>query len=392
MPHDFQADIDAIARIDAVPTILDVVCRTTGMGFAAVARVTEDRWIACQVLDNIAFGLKPGGELEVKTTICDEIRGSGQAVVIDEVSQDLVYSTHHTPQIYGFQSYISMPITLPDGTFFGTLCAIDPAPARLKNPQVVGMFKLFADLIAFHLDANDRLARTEAALVDERTISEFREQFVAVLGHDLRNPVASIDSGTRLLLRTPLDEKAEAIVKLIRGSVVRMSGLIDNVMDLARARLGSGVLVEIKRNAELKPTLTQVVDELGSVRPDRVIETSFEFDDPIRCDPLRVGQLLSNLLGNALAHGSEDGAIRVDARTTDDAFELSVTNRGEPIPAESVDQLFLPFFRHGAKTGQQGLGLGLYIASEIAKLHGGVIEVDSNDRKTRFTFLMPLEV
>ncbi|MRG55901.1 GAF domain-containing protein [Phyllobacterium sp. SYP-B3895] len=392
MPHDFQADIDAIARIDAVPTILDVVCRTTGMGFAAVARVTEDRWIACQVLDNIAFGLKPGGELEVKTTICDEIRGSGQAVVIDEVSQDLVYSTHHTPQIYGFQSYISMPITLPDGTFFGTLCAIDPAPARLKNPQVVGMFKLFADLIAFHLDANDRLAKTEAALVDERTISEFREQFVAVLGHDLRNPVASIDSGTRLLLRTPLDEKAEAIVKLIRGSVVRMSGLIDNVMDLARARLGSGVLVEIKRNAELKPTLTQVVDELGSVRPDRVIETNFEFDDPIRSDPLRVGQLLSNLLGNALAHGSEDGAIRVDARTTDDAFELSVTNRGDPIPAESVDQLFLPFFRHGAKTGQQGLGLGLYIASEIAKLHGGVIEVDSNDRKTRFTFRMPLEV
>ncbi|UGY11153.1 GAF domain-containing sensor histidine kinase [Phyllobacterium pellucidum] len=391
MPHDFQADIDAIARIDAVPTILDVVCRTTGMGFAAVARVTEDRWIACQVLDNIAFGLKPGGELEVKTTICDEIRGSGQAVVIDEVSQDLVYSTHHTPQIYGFQSYISMPITLPDGTFFGTLCAIDPAPARLKNPQVVGMFKLFADLIAFHLDANDRLAKTEAALVDERTISEFREQFVAVLGHDLRNPVASIDSGTRLLLRTPLDEKAEAIVKLIRGSVVRMSGLIDNVMDLARARLGSGVMVEIKRNAELKPTLTQVVDELGSVRPDRVIETSFEFDDPIRCDPLRVGQLLSNLLGNALAHGSEDGAIRVDARTTYDAFELSVTNRGEPIPAESVDQLFLPFFRHGAKTGQQGLGLGLYIASEIAKLHGGVIEVDSNDGKTRFTFRMPLE-
>ncbi|WP_027229882.1 GAF domain-containing sensor histidine kinase [Phyllobacterium sp. UNC302MFCol5.2] len=391
MPHDFQADIDAIARIDAVPTILDVVCRTTGMGFAAVARVTEDRWIACQVLDNIAFGLKPGGELEVKTTICDEIRGSGQAVVIDEVSQDLVYSTHHTPQIYGFQSYISMPITLPDGTFFGTLCAIDPAPARLKNPQVVGMFKLFADLIAFHLDANDRLAKTEAALVDERTISEFREQFVAVLGHDLRNPVASIDSGTRLLLRTPLDEKAEAIVKLIRGSVVRMSGLIDNVMDLARARLGSGVMVEIKRNAELKPTLTQVVDELGSVRPDRVIETSFEFDDPIRSDPLRVGQLLSNLLGNALAHGSEDGAIIVDARTTDDAFELSVTNRGEPIPAESVDQLFLPFFRHGAKTGQQGLGLGLYIASEIAKLHGGVIEVDSNDGKTRFTFRMPLE-
>ena len=96
MSHNFQVDIDAIGRIDAVPTILNVVCGTAGMGFAAVARVTEDRWIACQVLDNIAFGLKPGGELELKTTICDEIRGNGKAVVIDEVSQDMVYSAHHT--------------------------------------------------------------------------------------------------------------------------------------------------------------------------------------------------------------------------------------------------------------------------------------------------------
>ena len=68
--HDFQADIQAVGRIDAVPTILDVVCRATGMGFAAVARVTEDRWVACSVLDNIDFGLLPGSELKVETTIC----------------------------------------------------------------------------------------------------------------------------------------------------------------------------------------------------------------------------------------------------------------------------------------------------------------------------------
>src|SRR3954463_7461896 len=74
MPQDFAADVAAIQSIDAVPTILDVVCRITGMGFAAVARVTEDRWVACTVLDNIDFGLKPGGELKVETTICNEIR------------------------------------------------------------------------------------------------------------------------------------------------------------------------------------------------------------------------------------------------------------------------------------------------------------------------------
>jgi PAS domain S-box-containing protein len=160
--HDFEADILAVGKIEAVPTILEVACRTTGLGFAAVARVTEDRWIACQVRDGIAFGLPPGGELEVATTICREIRRDGAAVVIDHVAEDRAYCGHPTPALYGFQSYISMPIVLPNGTFWGTLCAIDPRPARLNTPEVIGMFKAFADLIAFHLDAQQRVSASSA--------------------------------------------------------------------------------------------------------------------------------------------------------------------------------------------------------------------------------------
>src|SRR4051812_45768883 len=105
-----DGDVAAIARIDAVPTILEAVCRTTGMGFAAVARVTEERWIACAVRDEIAFGLGPGGELKVATTICDEIRDSGEPVVIDHVAEDESFCGHSTPALYGFESYISVPI------------------------------------------------------------------------------------------------------------------------------------------------------------------------------------------------------------------------------------------------------------------------------------------
>jgi PAS domain S-box-containing protein len=162
LPGAFFNDVLAIESIPAVPTILEVVCRTTGMGFAAVARVTEDRWVACAVRDEIAFGLKPGGELDIETTICHEIRQSGTAVVIDHVAKDPGFCRHHTPAKYGFQSYISMPIVLPDGTFFGTLCAIDPKPTKLNTPAVVGTFKMFADLIGFHLDANQRLASRTA--------------------------------------------------------------------------------------------------------------------------------------------------------------------------------------------------------------------------------------
>src|SRR6185295_12964874 len=202
---DLQRDVAAISRIDVVPTILDVVCRTTGMGFAAVARVTEDRWVAGAVRDEIEFGLSPGGELQVATTICNEIRDSHQPVVIDHVAADQAFCHHPTPAMYGFQSYISMPILRKDGSFFGTLCAIDPRPAKLNTPQVVGMFRLFANLIGFHLEAQERLASSEAALLDAHQTAELREQFIAVLGHDLRNPLAAIDAGTRLLGKTVLD-------------------------------------------------------------------------------------------------------------------------------------------------------------------------------------------
>ena len=93
----FQSDVAAVQRIDAVPRILEVVCRITGMGFAAVARVTEDRWIACAVRDDVQFGLQPGGELKVETTICNEIRQSRQPVVIDHVAQDEAHWGHPTP-------------------------------------------------------------------------------------------------------------------------------------------------------------------------------------------------------------------------------------------------------------------------------------------------------
>ncbi|GJE40848.1 ATP-binding protein [Methylobacterium soli] len=185
-PHDFQADIDLIGSIEAVPTILDAVCRITGMGFAAVARVTGDRWVACSVKDDIAFGLEPGGELEVASTICHEIRQNRTAVVIDHVAEDPRYRTHHTPARYGFQSYVSMPIVLPDGTFFGTLCAIDPKPAAVNRPEVVGTIRMFADLIGFHVDANQRVASSGAALRLYANIVQSDAAPICAFDHDFR--------------------------------------------------------------------------------------------------------------------------------------------------------------------------------------------------------------
>lgn len=383
-----DADVAAVARISAVPTILEVVCRTTGMGFAAVARVTDRRWIACSVHDEIDFGLKPGGELDLQTTICHEIRQSGEPVVINNVGQDDAYRTHHTPLLYGFQSYISLPITRRDGSFFGTLCAIDPRPARLDKPETIAMLKLFADLIAFHLDADDRLAASEAKLLTERVSAKLREQFIAVLGHDLRNPLMSVSAGTEMLLKDPPRDRAVAILKLMQMSVGRMGGLIENVLDFARGRLGGGLALD-RRPTDLEPLLRDVIEELKVAYPHGDVVMEFQLAHPVTVDPTRLSQLASNLIGNALTHGAPDEPIRVRAISGDGGLELSVSNGGDVIPPEAIKRLFQPFERGAINPSKEGLGLGLYIASEIAKAHGGTLTASSSPERTSFTFRMP---
>jgi hypothetical protein len=386
--HALAADVAAIGVIDAIPKLLEVVCRSTGMGFAAVARVTEDRWIACAVRDEINFGLEVGGELEVTSTICDEIRDSGTAVVIDHVSEDADFQGHPTPARYGFQSYISVPIR-HEGVFFGTLCAIDPRPMALKSSAALAMFELFAELIGQHLAARERLAVSQAALMDARAVADLREQFIAVLGHDLRNPLASIDGAARLIGKTPINERAQTLLGSMQQSVTRMAGLIDDVLDLARGRLGGGLVMERSRDDGLRDALAQVIEELRLGHPDRTIEAELDVSRAVVADRRRLGQLLSNLVANALVHGDPGASVRVSARTGSQGFELSVANSGAPIPEAARQRLFQPFVRASAGPHGQGLGLGLYIAAEIARGHGGTLEVESDSRETCFTLRLP---
>ncbi|HEY6123542.1 MAG TPA: GAF domain-containing sensor histidine kinase [Steroidobacteraceae bacterium] len=384
-----QIDVAAVQKILSVPTILDVVCRTTGMGFAAIARVTDDRWIACSVRDEIGFGLAAGGELNIETTICNEIRQHREPVVIEHVAEDRKFFNHPTPALYGFQSYISMPIILPGGEFFGTLCAIDPKPARVNTPAIVNTFRLFAELIAFHLDADRRLAVSEAALLNERETARLREQFIAVLGHDLRNPLGSISSAAHVLARTPLSEPAAKLVEMMQRSVRRMAGLIDDVLDFARGRLGGGLALSLTGDGSLAPVLEQVIAELRVSFPDRVIETDFTPQDCVKCDRPRLSQLLSNLVANALTYSAPDTPVRASSRIVDGQFELTVTNQGEPISPQIMERLFSPYERGAVRPSQQGLGLGLYIASEIARAHGGTLTVTSSPEETCFTLTIP---
>lgn len=382
-----QADIQAISKIPVVDNILEVICRTTGMGFATIARVTHDSWVACAVKDDIQFGIVPGGELKIETTICYEIESTREAVVIDHVAEDKKFFNHHTPALYGFQSYISMPIILKDGRFFGTLCAIDPKPAKLNNPETIGMFKLFTDLIAFHLHAIEQLAISETTLLEEQKTAELREQFIAVLGHDLRNPAGAIRNSAQLLLRRPLDERSTRLVNIIKDSSYRITGLIENMLDFARGRLGGGITLNRNSNEAVEVILSQVITELRTIWPDREIDVQFSINSPVNCDGKRIAQLFSNILGNALTYGKKDVPVKVNAFTENGKFNLSVSNAGNKIPEDTIARLFQPFSR-GAEQSKEGLGLGLYISSEIALAHKGTLSVISTEESTCFTLVI----
>lgn len=381
--------IEAINKIPVVAQILEIVCRTTGMGFAAVARVTEDKWIACAIHDEINFGLAVGGELNLETTICNEIRQHKKPVIVDHVAEDPEFANHHTPLLYGFQSYISVPITLKNGNFFGTLCAIDPKPAQLKNTTVIGTFTMFADLIAFHLDALEQIALTELELKKQQEVAVLREQFIAILGHDLRNPLNAISSSAQLLSRLNLDERGIRIAKIVKDSSFRMNGLIENMLDFASGRLGEGITISRTPDEDLEKLLIQVVDELKTIWPSRNIEVKFNFDHPVNADGKRLAQLFSNLLANALNYSPADSTVEITAFSTGEEFNLCVANKGKQIPAAAMERLFQPFSRGEVEPSQKGLGLGLYIASEIANAHDGTLDVSSTPEKTCFTLHIP---
>jgi sigma-B regulation protein RsbU (phosphoserine phosphatase) len=176
---------------------------------------------------------------------------------------------------------------------------------------------------------------------------------------------------------------------MMQKSGIRMVNLVDNVLDFARGRLGGGI-TPVLSCQPLEPMLQQVIDELQSTHPESIIIAEIALTKPVVADPVRIGQLFSNLLGNALTHGATGAPVTVSAKT-DKQFELTVCNEGTPISAAGMERLFHPFSRGEVRPSQQGLGLGLYIASEIAKAHGGSIGVTSTPELTCFTLRMPLQ-
>ena len=387
--HDFQSDIEMLAASETVGTLLETVMLATDMRFAAVARVTTDRWVACRTVDEVNFGLSEGDEIGIDQTFCQSVRETSEKVMFNDVATDDVYRNHPIAAQFGIVSYASIPIFRSNGSFFGTLCAIDTEPRDVKHPRVVAMLEMFADIIGRSLETEERLEAQERLVEHERQMAAVQEEFVAVLGHDLRNSVAALNAGVRQLDKEPLSDKARKILPLMGTSIHRMSELIDNIMLHAKSRLGGGIRISATPDAGLEDALNHVVEEVRAAAPGHKITVDLDFDRPVSCDAARVAQAVSNLLSNAVRYADDGSEVAVHGRVSEAEAVISVANRGTPIPESLKQKLFQPYQR-GDQTKGEGLGLGLHIASAIAVAHSGQIDVTCDDGLTTFAFRLPL--
>lgn len=383
-------DVAAVQAIGAVPAMLRIICDATGMGFAAVARVTETSWTACAVQDNIAFGLGPGGTLPVETTLCIEARAAREPVFFDDAGQSARYGDHHTPRIYNIKSYISVPIVMADGEYFGNLCAIDPQPRPVSTAENLAMFKSFAQLIAAQLLDERRAARVASELAAEKTEAQAREVFMAVLGHDLRSPLAALTVGAERLAAQARDEPSALLAQRMLRTMQRMGLLIDDVLDMVRGKFGHGITASTRPVDRLGALIGDVVDEHRLANPARAIHSRIEVTRAVVCDPVRVQQLVSNLIANALTHGEGEQPVVLSADLSGDLLEIAVLNEGDPIPLEQQQQVFEPYWR-AAGAADEDTNLGLFIAGQIANAHGGGIQVTSS-KEGGTLFLASLKV
>ncbi len=240
-------------------------------------------------------------------------------------------------------------------------------------------------------DVHDRRLADEKAAQVART----REQFVGMLGHDLRTPLTSISLAAQQLLKAPdVPAPHQKLVSRLSHSAERMRRMISELLDFTRIGLG-GALPLARRRVDLRETVGQVIQEFELANPGREIHLRVAGDLIGEWDPDRLAQVAANLIGNALQHGRPlEAPVEVELRLEGELAQVAVTNHGPKLPADLIGRLFEPY-RQGipdSDVPRAGLGLGLYIALNIVQGHGGSIEVVSTDTTITFTVLLPLKL
>jgi hypothetical protein len=218
--------------------------------------------------------------------------------------------------------------------------------------------------------------------------------FVAILGHDLRTPIGTILMGSQHMLEVGnLAEPNLTLATRIARSARRMNQMVGDLLDFTRGRLGSGIPIS-RGDMDLETVVRHAIDELTTAEPGITVQFSSTGDLHGSWDAARIGQVVTNLLSNAVQHGAASSLVNVTAQGEPADVVLRVHNLGAPIPKSDLPALFSPFKRvqpgGDAARASGNLGLGLYIVERVVTAHGGTISVRSSaEAGTLFTVRLP---
>ncbi len=396
-PADFKAENEALSSLiqvmsDAPDQVLQKLADTAmslcGAGSAGISLVDTDagkdvfRWRATAG----RYTEYLGGTMPRDFSPCGEVLRRDAPIL-------MINMVHY----YGYVSQLSSPphevLLVPfhaEGKPVGTVWVVSHDDSRKFDTEDLRVLRSLTNFASVAVRAFARTNELERANAAAEVASEMREQFIAVLGHDLRNPLGAIVNSAKLLERGSPAERIAPLGQIIGRSAHRIGELVDNLLDFTRGRLGGGIGIAPRRHETLEAVLDHVVAELRSAYPERIVQTHYAFGAPVEVDADRIAQMVSNLVGNALTHGDPGSPVGLHAHSTGETLIISVENNGAAIPAAVVARLFQPFERGGNGGHKEGLGLGLYISSEIAKAHGGELTVTSTDARTVFRFAMRL--
>jgi phosphoserine phosphatase RsbU/P len=352
-------------------------------------------------LDQAACGLMRldpyGLILRANAAACDWL-GYARSELQGRKLQDLMtmggrifHQTHLAPllQMQGSISEVKLELIRRDGQ-------VIPVVVNARRHENAGSaFDEVALFIARDRDKYERellhaRRRLESAVIQEKDRALLAEQMVAIVSHDLRNPLQTIQMGALLLTRSNPSPEQLAVLGRISRAGDRARRLIADLLDFTQARLGQGIVVH---PAPIAPhaVVADVVDELSQAYPGGRLVHQTSGEGECVADPDRVAQLVGNLVGNAVAYGDPGSTVTIRSEITHHDISLSVHNDGEPIPPELQAALFEPMVRGSAAGAtSRSVGLGLFIVREIAKAHGGRVLVESSAaRGTRFTAVLP---
>ena len=406
--------IDA-QRLAALPSVLKALRGLTQTRFAALVRLTDQKWQACLVDDHASLGIRAGDVFPIEDTLCAQVREIHAPVNQPSVGPDMAgENTAHMARALGIRCHFSYPVFAADGAFFGALCLMDTTPHEPLSSAVVDAVAAFSQLVGTALSRTGRAASQDLPMGKASTAPDVgstqaakapapaavpaaaeaepsvQARVLSVMGHDLRNPMHSLMAAIEMIQLKPMEPRLERLMGMVQGSASRLSELARQTLDFTRLQMLGELPIQVMPSHDPVSGIKAVIEHVRASYPQREVQEDLQNCPSADIDPGRVDQALSSVLTHAIKHCGADQQVGVRALGRDGRLIVEVSVPGYILDAALLPHLFNPFAQRDGTAQTAHLGVGLYLARATALAHGGDLVARQTGTEVGFIFSLPI--